>query len=94
MQVVSYSDGITITYTHTNKSAAKKYIGPYSNKVLAWIQQNNLNIHSDKTACTLFTPDPAEYNYNLEVRINNITLPMTFLGLTLTCRVICFLTCC
>ena len=87
VQVVTYADDITITSTHPNKSAAKTYIQPYLNKVLAWTQQNNLNINPDKTACTLFTPDPAEYNSNLEVKINNTKLHMTthpkFLGLTL-----------
>ena len=41
----------------------------------------------DKTTCTLFTPDPAKYNSNLGLHINNRALPMALhpkvLGLTL-----------
>ena len=41
----------------------------------------------DKTTCTLFTPDPAEYTSNLDLTINNKALPMAthpkVMGLTL-----------
>ena len=82
-----YADDITITSTHTSMSAAKKYIQPYLHKVCDWTQHNNLIINPDKTTCTLFTPDPAEYNSNLGLNINNKALPMALhpkvLGLTL-----------
>ena len=59
----------------------------YLHKVFYWTQHNNLIINSDKTTCTLFTPDPAEYNSNLGININNKALPMALhfkvLGLTL-----------
>ena len=49
--------------------------------------QNNLLLNPDKTTCTLFTPDPAEYMSNLDLTINNKALPMAthpkVLGLTL-----------
>ena len=61
VQVMAYADDITITSTHTSTSAAKKYIQPYLHKVFAWTKQNNLLLNPDKTTCTLFTPDPAEY---------------------------------
>ena len=52
-----------------------------------WTQHNSLIINPDKTTCTLFTPDPAQYNSNLGLNINNKTLPMALhpkvLGLTL-----------
>ena len=68
-------------------SAARKYIQPYLHKVYDWTQHNNLTINPDKTTCTLFTPDPAEYNSNLGLNINNKALPMALhpkvLGLTL-----------
>ena len=54
---------------------------------LAWTKQNNLMLNPDKTTCTLFTPDPAEYTSNLELKIDNNALPMAthpnVLGLTL-----------
>ena len=44
---MTYADDITITSTHTNTSAANKYIQPYLHKVIAWINQNNLHsVHS------------------------------------------------
>ena len=46
-------------------------------KIHASTQKNNLILNTDKTACTLFTPDPAEYNTQLELQIDNITLPMS-----------------
>ena len=68
-------------------SAARKYIQPYLHKVYDWTQHNNLIINPDKTTCTLFTPDPAEYNSNLGLNINNKALPTALhpkvLGLTL-----------
>ena len=87
VQVMAYADDITITSTHTSTSAAKKYIQPYLYKVFAWTKQNNLLLNTDKTTCTLFTPDPAEYTSNLDLTINNKALPMAthpkVLGLTL-----------
>ena len=76
VQVMLYADDITITSTHTSMSAARKYIQPYLHKVYDWTQHNNLIINPDKTTCTLFTPDPAEYNSNLGLNINNKALPM------------------
>ena len=75
VQVMAYADDITITSTHTSTSAAKKYIQPYLHKVFAWTKQNNLLLNPDKTTCTLFTPDPAEYTSNLDLTINNKELP-------------------
>ena len=50
-------------------------------------KQINLILYPDKTTCTLFTPDPAEYKNNLDLKINNTALPMAthlkVLGLTL-----------
>ena len=87
VQVMAYADDITITSTHTSTSASKKYIQPYLHKDFAWTKQNNLLLNLDKTTCTLFTPDPAEYTSNLDLTINNKALPMAthpkVMGLTL-----------
>ena len=87
VQVMAFADNITITSTHTSTSTARKYIQPYLHKVFAWTKQNNLLLNPDKTRCTLFTPDPAEYTSNLDLTINNKALPMAthpkVLGLTL-----------
>ena len=86
VQVMTYANDITITYTHTGTSAANKYIQPYLHKCFAWTEQNNLKLNPDKTTCTLFTPDPAEYTRNLDLKIHTNALPMAtdpkVLGLT------------
>ena len=83
VHVMAYADDFTIT--HTSTSAAKKYIQTYLNKVFAWTK--HLTLNPDKTTCTLFTPDLAEYKSNLDLKINNNALPMAthpkVLGLTL-----------
>ena len=76
-QVMGYADDITITSTHTSTSAAKKYIQPYLHKVYAWTKQNNLILNPDKITCTLFTPDPAEYASNLDLKMHNKALQLT-----------------
>ena len=87
VQVMAYADDIAITSTHTSTSAAKKYIQPYIQKGFSRTKQNNLILNTDKTTCTLFTPDPAEYTTNLDLKIHIIALPMAthpkVLGLTL-----------
>ena len=86
---MAYADDITITCAsrHICKSTDKKYIQPYLHNVFVWTKQNNLTLNPDKTACTLFTPDPAEYKSNLDIKINNTALLMAthpkVLGLTL-----------
>ena len=84
---MAYADGVTITSTHTSTSAAKKYILPYLHQVFVWTKQKNLTLIPDKTTCTLFTPDPAEYKSNQDLKINNTTLRMVahpkVLGITL-----------
>ena len=87
VQVMTYADEITITSTHPSTSAAKKYMQPYLHTVFAWTKLNNLTQDPDKTTCTLFTPDPAEYMGYLDLKIYNTALPMAthpkILGLTL-----------
>ena len=39
-------------------------------------RNNNLILNPDKTTCTLFPPDPAEYKSNMDLKINKTTLPM------------------
>ena len=68
VQIMAYADDITITSTHTSTSAAKKYIQPYIHKVFAWTKQNNLILNPDITTYTLFTPDPAGYTSNLDLK--------------------------
>ena len=75
---MAYADDITITSTNTSTSAAKKYIQPYIHEVFAWTKQNNLTLNTDKPTCTLFTPDPAEYNTALSMTAHPKVLGVTF----------------
>ena len=52
-------------------------IQPYLQDVLKWTKDNDLLLNTDKMTCTLLTPDPAEYNKQLGLQIDNTTLPMT-----------------
>ena len=74
VQVMAYTYDITISSTHTSTSAAKKYIQPYLHKVFVWTKPNYLTLNPGKTTCTLFTPDPAEYKSNLDLKINNTAI--------------------
>ena len=84
---MAYADYITFPATHTSTSTAKKYIPPYMHKVFACTKQINLTLNPDKTTCTLFTQDPAEYRSNLDLKINTTALLMAThpkaMGLTL-----------
>ena len=75
IEYIAYADDITITSTHTNHHTAQQQLQPYLNTIYNWTTQNSLKINETKTTTTLFTPDPAEYNTLLNLKINNITLP-------------------
>ena len=62
-------------HTHST-SAVMKYIQPYLHTAFTWTKQNNIILNPDKTTCTLFTPDPAEYRRNLDLKIHSTALPM------------------
>ena len=47
VQVMAYADDITITFTQTSTSEARKYIQPYLHKVFVWTNQNNLILNPD-----------------------------------------------
>ena len=74
VKVMAYAYDITITSTYT--SAAKKCIQPYLHKVFPRTKHIYFTLNPDNTTCTLFTPDPAKYMSNLDLKINNTALPM------------------
>ena len=75
--------------SHLHTQARVQPINAYNHTyiIFAWTKQNNITLNPDKTTCTLFTPDPAEYKSNLDLKINNTALSMAthpkVLGLTL-----------
>ena len=87
--ITNYIQGCKAYTTYRNHTSKHcKYL----HKVFAWTKQNNLLLNPDKTTCTLFTPDSAEYKSNLDLTINNKALPMAthpkVLGLTLDPKLI------
>ena len=80
VQVMACADDITITFTQTSTSAAKKYIQPYLHNVFAWTKQNNIILNPDKTTCT---PVPAEYTSNLDLTTKLYPWKRKIMGLTL-----------
>ena len=80
VQVMAYADDITITSTH-NPHTRMQPRNTYNHTYIKFLPGQN------KTTCTLFTPDPAEYTSSLDLKINNNALPMAthskVLGLTL-----------
>ena len=72
-------------HTHTVREQTRNTYNHTYKKFLPG--QNNLTLNPDKTTFSLFTPDPAEYKSNLELKINNTALPMAThpkgMGLTL-----------
>ena len=62
VQLTTYADDITITAPHTHINITKANIQPYLQDMLKWTKYNDLLVNTDKTTCTLLTPDPAEYN--------------------------------
>ena len=75
--------------SHLHTQARPQLRNTYNHTYIkfCWTKQNNLTLKQGKTTCTLFTPDPAEYKSNLDLKINNTALPMAthlkVLGLTL-----------
>ena len=64
---VTYADDTTILSTHTDPHIAQQQVQPYLQEIYNWTKQIQLthNASMRKTATTLFTPDPEEYNkYN------------------------------
>ena len=62
VKLTTYGDDTTITSTHNDINIAKANIQSYLHKIHTWTQTNNLIPNPNKTTCTLFTPNPAEYS--------------------------------
>src|SRR6476469_1491191 len=75
--------------SHHNYLKAQETRQPYLEEIYSWTKENDLILNPDKSAATLFTPDPAEYNKTcaLNQRINNTLIPTVknpkLLGVTL-----------
>ena len=83
--LVVYADDVNMTSTHEKVKIAERNAQIYLNKIVDWIKENKLLL-ADKTQVTLFTPDPAEYNKNLNIKLEGQRIKTTknpkILGLT------------
>ena len=86
IKVITYADDITVLSSHTKVNIAQHTVTPYLQNIKNWAADNNLTLNAAKTTATLFTPDPAEFNTQLTLTIDNHPLPTTknpkILGLT------------
>ena len=83
--LVVYADDITLLSSHEKTEIAELHAQQYLDQVLQWMKDNDL-ILADKTQATLFTPDPHEYDRQLNLYIDGNRLETTkhptILGLT------------
>ena len=75
VQVMNYADDIIITSTHKHGCSQVNIYSHTYRKFLPRTKQNNLILNPDKTTCTLFTPDPADYTSNLDLKYTTIHYP-------------------
>ena len=80
----------TTSPSHLHTQAGVQPINTYNHtyiKFFAMTKQYNITLNQDKTTCTRFTPDHAQYKSNMDSKINNTELHMAthqkVLGLTL-----------
>ena len=60
-----------ITVLCTKHHKAQQLIQPYFHKIYKWVTNNNLNINTDKTTTSLFTPNPAKYGTTKQSNTTN-----------------------
>ena len=79
------ADDVTLSSSHEKIKTGETNAQTYLDETVAWMDENNLLL-ADKTQATLLTPDPAEYNYELNLKIKGEPLETTktpkILGLT------------
>ena len=82
----SYADDITTLSLHHDIQTAQNQLQPYLEKIHKWTVDNDLKLNADKSTSTLFTLHPNEFNYKLNIHINNVLIPTVqnpkILGLT------------
>src|SRR6476469_8017704 len=73
--LTTYADDMNPAASHHNYLKAHETLQPYLEEIYSWTKENDLILNPDKSIATLFTPDPAEYNKTLNLRINNTLIP-------------------
>src|SRR6476469_1338454 len=70
---------------HHNYLTAQETLQPYLEEIYSWTKENDLILNPDKSTATLFTPDLAEYNKTLNLRINNILIHTGIIIIIISC---------
>src|SRR6476469_1742606 len=73
--LTTYADDMNPATSRHNYLKAQETLQPYLEEIYSWTIGNDLILNPDKSTATLFTPDPAEYNKTLSLRINNTLIP-------------------
>src|SRR6476661_4492219 len=73
--LTTYADDMNPAASHYNYLKAQDTLQPYLEEIHSWTKENDLILNPDKSIATPFTPDPAEYNKTLNLRINNTLIP-------------------
>ena len=71
--LVVYADDVTLLISHEQTSEAEARAQTYLDRITAWLKENHLLL-ADKTQVSLFSPDPAEFDKNLNIKIDGTTL--------------------
>ena len=71
-----YADDVTMSSSHHRIEIAEANAQEYLDRIITWLDENNL-ILADKTQATLLTPDPAEYNRQLNLTIKGKRIETT-----------------
>jgi len=77
VQLESYADDLNPLSSHENIHKAESALQPYLNELFDWTVENDLQLNPTKSSCTLFSPDPAEQETQLQLSINNQPIPTT-----------------
>ena len=75
VHLTTYADDKNTYSSDKDIHTIEQRIQPYLNDIHTWTINNNLQLNPDKSTATLFTPDPAEYNTQINLQINNNTIP-------------------
>ena len=75
VHLFSYADDLNTLSSHQSITVAQNNLQPYLNELYTWTKENDLLLNPTKSQATVFTPDPAEFQTQLTLTINQKTIP-------------------
>jgi len=69
VQLETYADDLSPLTSHENVHQAESTLQPYLDEIFNWTVTNDLQLNPTKSSCTLFSPDPAEQELQLQLTI-------------------------